>query len=47
MIALYGQDQLRIIIVPIRDPHWEAGTTSLNVIGGLGTVPGVSKLFKS
>ena len=24
---------------PIKDPHWDAGTISLNVTGGLGTLP--------
>ena len=36
-----------LIKKPIRDPHCEAGTTSRKVIGGLGTVPGVSRVFKS
>ena len=33
--------------LPIKEPHWEAGTMSRNVIGGRGTVFGATKLFKS
>ena len=33
--------------LPIKDPHCEAGTISLKVIGGLGTVAGDTKLAKS
>ena len=33
--------------LPIREPHCEAGTISLKVIGGLGTVAGDTKLAKS
>ena len=33
--------------LPMREPHWEAGTTSLKVIGGLGTVPGEIRLLRS
>jgi hypothetical protein len=25
--------------LPISDPHWDAGTISLNVMGGFGTLP--------
>ena len=33
--------------LPIKDPHCDAGTTSLKDIGGLGTVPGLIKEFRS
>ena len=32
---------------PIRLPHWLAGTTSLKVMGGRGTVPGEIRLLRS
>ena len=31
----------------MREPHWLAGTTSLKVMGGRGTVPGLIRLFRS
>ena len=33
--------------LPISDPHWDAGTMSLKVIGGLVTVFGVTRFVKS
>ncbi len=33
--------------IPMSEPHCEAGTTSLKVMGGLGTVPGLSRIFRS
>ena len=35
------------LVLPIKDPHCEAGTTSLKEIGGRGTVPGDNKEFRS
>ena len=32
---------------PMRLPHWLAGTTSLKVMGGRGTVPGEIRLLRS
>ena len=33
--------------LPMREPHCEAGTISLNVIGGFGTPAGVRRLLRS
>jgi len=33
--------------LPMREPHWEAGTTNRKVIGGRGTVPGEMRLLRS
>ena len=33
--------------LPIREPHWEAGTMRRKVIGGRGTVLGATRLARS
>jgi len=33
--------------LPMREPHWDAGTTRRKVIGGRGTVPGDMRLLRS
>ena len=35
------------IYIPINDPHCEAGTINLNVIGGFGTVFGDTRFARS
>ncbi len=46
-LGLPGSKHNRNYGLPMSEPHCEAGTTSLKVMGGLGTVPGLSRIFRS